>query len=291
MSATPSQRLTRLDSYDDGVDRWEMARLRPHAALATQVTSYSDYWEETGSFSTRREMPGIDPVFIVNLGEPIEIIDGRGDAITVGRGEGFVAAAHVRHALSRSNGAQAGVHVHMPLMTLRRLLRVPLSELLDRTVPLDAAAGGWGRALCSAVAEAQTADDRADRLDRFLFQRLADAPQPDLVIGKAAATLSHAPDVSVEDIATDIGWSRKHLADRFRDATGLSPRMFRRLARFGRLTARLQGDTHQRWAEIAVDAGYFDQPHMLRDFRDFAGVTPREFIARSMPSMGGLVEG
>jgi AraC-like DNA-binding protein len=288
LSAAPD-RLIRVDAHDDGVNRWEMARLKPAAALAGQVTSYSDYWEETGGFTTRREMPSIDPVLIVNLGEPIEIVDGNGDLIILRAGEGFAGGLHLRHALARSNGRQAGVHVHLPLQTLGRLLRLPLADLVDRTLPLDVAAGEWGRTFCSAIADARTHGERAALLDTMLTDRLAAAP-PDPLVGHLSACLEYAPEVKVADLARRFGWSRKHLSTRFREATGVSPRLYRRLARFGRLTNMLQSGARAQWAALALDAGYFDQPHMLRDFRDFAGVTPREFIARSLPNMGGLIE-
>lgn len=290
MTLAPSERLIRLDAHDDGVNRWEMARLRPSLALTGDVHSYSDYWERTGGFTTRREMPGIDPVLIVNLGDPIEIVGGDGLEIRVAAGEGFVAATHVRHALSRSGGAQAGVHVHMPLATLQRLLRMPLGEMLDRTVKLDTLAGGWGRDLAASLADAGSAAERADVLDRHLRDRLDEAPEPDSEIGHAVAALTCNPGTSVEALAQELGWSRKRLALRFREATGVGPRMFRRLVRFGRLTARLQQGSTAGWAELALDAGYFDQPHMIRDFRDFAGVSPRSYLARSLPNMGGIVE-
>jgi AraC-like DNA-binding protein len=285
-----TQRLIRVDAHDDGLNRWEMARLRPAAALAGAIDSYSDYWEVTGGFTARREMPGIEPVLIVNLGDPIEIVGGDGREIRLGAGEGFAGATHTRSAISRSNGAQRGVHVHMPLLTMKRLLGVPLDALADRTVALGDF-GPWGRALAAELAEARSASDRAVLLDRHLAARLAGAPEDLPEIVHAVATLTHRPEVPVEALARDLGWSRKRLGRHVREATGVGPRLFRRLARFSRLVARLQRRDIASWAELALDGGWFDQPHMLRDFRDFAGVTPREYLARSMPNMGGVVEG
>ncbi|MDB5691954.1 MAG: AraC family transcriptional regulator [Alphaproteobacteria bacterium] len=283
-------RLIRLDAHDDGVNRWEMARLRPDAALAGAISSYSDYWEVTGGFTARRELPGIEPVLIVNLGAPIEIVGGDGETIGIGAGRAFVAATHVRAAISRSSGAQAGVHVHMPLATMRRLLGMPLDLLLDRAVALDAVAPDWGGRLGAELTEADGPGGRARALDRHLRRRLAVAPASDRAISHAVAALTRGPEIPIAELARNLGWSRKRLGRRFREETGVGPRMFRRLARFGRLVARIQGGAGGGWAALAVDSGYFDQSHMLRDFRDFAGVTPREFVARSLPNMGGLVE-
>jgi AraC-like DNA-binding protein len=285
-----TSRLIRLDAHDDGVNRWEMARLRPGPLLAGAIASYSDYWEETGGFTARRELPGVEPVLIVNLGAPIEIVGGDGATTRLRAGEAFVAATHTRPAISRSSGAQAGIHVHMKLATMRRLLGMPLDALLDRAVALDDAAPGWGKRLCAELVEAKAPAGRAAILDRHLHRRLAGAGESDREIGHAVLRLAARPETRIGDLARDLGWSRKRLGRRFRAETGIGPRMFRRLARFGRLVARIQAGEGGGWAGLAAASGYFDQPHMLRDFRDFAGVTPREFVARSLPNMGGLIE-
>lgn len=289
MEGGGAQRLIRVDTHDDGLNRWEVARLRPAAALAGAVDSYSDYWEVTGGFTARREMPGIEPVLIVNLGEPIEIVGGDGRAVQLRVGEGFAAVTHTRAAISRSPGAQRGVHVHMPLATMRRLLGLPLDEMTDRTVSL-ADFGRWGEALAHELAEKAAPVDRAGVLDRHLASRLQDRPEQDPATAYAVHALTRRTNVEIEALAGELGWSRKRLGRRVREATGVGPRMFRRLARFSRLVARLQRGDAAPWAELALDGGWFDQPHMLRDFRDFAGVTPREFLARSMPNLGGLIE-
>jgi AraC-type DNA-binding domain-containing proteins len=282
-------RLIRVDAHDDGLNRWELTRVRPAPALRSGVASYSDYWEVTRGFTARREMPGIEPVFIVNLGSPVEIVAGDGRKIAVGTGEGFAGATHTRSALSRSSGSQRGVHVHMPLLTMRRLFRVPLHELADKAILLGDA-GRWGSSLTDELANAATAECRAAVLDRHLQDRLAGAPEENGAVAYAIKTLACRQDVPIQALAEDLGWSRKRLSAKVREATGVGSRLFRRLARFSGLVTRLQRREAISWAELALDCGWFDQPHMLRDFRDFAGVTPREFLARSMPHIGGLVE-
>ena len=106
---------------------------------------YADYWERTGNFTVRREMPHPEGVLIVNLGDPIAITGGDGQALDLKAGEAFVAGVYVRPALSWSHGAQAGIHVFLPLTTLRRLIGVPMDELVDRVVPLDTLLGRTAR--------------------------------------------------------------------------------------------------------------------------------------------------
>jgi len=264
--------------------------MRPASQLGSAIGSYSDYWEVTGGFTARREMPGIEPVLIINLGEPVELVGADRKSMIVRAGEGFVGATHTRSAMSRSSGRQRGIHIHMPLLTMKRLIGVPLNELADHVAPLDAM-GEWARSLAHEIVDARTPAERAAIVDRHLVKRFPATAEQEKAVAHAISTLAEKPDVSIEALAHDLGWSPKRLGFRVREATGVGPRLFRRLARFSRLVAKLQQNPAASWAQLALECGWFDQPHMLRDFREFAGVTPREFVARSMPNIGGLIEG
>ncbi len=278
-------------SHDDGVNAWRSSRIDPPSHLRRELYGYSDYWERTGAFTVRRELPHAEGVLIVNLGDPIAITGGDGHVLHLKPGEAFVAGAHLRPALSQSNGTQAGIHVFLPLVTLRRLLAVPMDNLIDSVVPLDAllgrAATEWGEALGSAPnVEARTAV-----LDRILADALLHAPVLDPRQSRALLLLRTQPDQDIAEIADAVGWSRKHLAARVRDAIGVGPRSFRRLVRFQTLTGLIDSEERRPdWAGLAVDAGYYDQSHMIREFREFSDLSPSAYLARMLPDGGGLLE-
>ena len=284
-------RTIRVQAHDDGRNAWEMARIAPPPALRGLIAGYADYWERTADFSTRRELPHAEAVLIVNLGAPIAITGGDGAALRLQPGEAFAAGAHLRPALSHSDGAQAGMHVFLPLATLRRLLGVPMVELVDRVVPLDAVLGAEARDLGARLCEALGRTSRAALLDDALTRRLGRARTLDRRQLYCLEMLRARPACGIAEIARDLGWSRKHFAARVQDAVGVGPRCFRRLLRFQSLTAAIaQTSGAPNWAMLALDAGYYDQPHMIREFREFSGLTPREYLARSLPDGGGLVE-
>ncbi|HTZ72093.1 MAG TPA: helix-turn-helix domain-containing protein [Acetobacteraceae bacterium] len=284
-----SERIRRIDAHNDGSASWCMTRVAPPPHLAGAIRGYSVYWERTGSFSMRRELPGAEAVMIVNLGAPIALTGGDGGRITLAAGEAFIAGAHLRPAFSASTGSQQGVHVHMPLIGLRQLLGMPLDKLTDRTVRLDDILPS---AFCRDLSETQgrSNEELIALLDAALAARLAATRPLDPAQRTAIELLRRRPDLDIADIAADIGWSRKHLADRTRDATGVGPRSFRRLLRFQHLTALLRQTRAPSMAALAQEAGYCDQSHMNREFREFAAMTPGTFLARSLPNGGGLVE-
>jgi AraC-like DNA-binding protein len=92
----------------------------------------------------------------------------------------------------------------------------------------------------------------------------------------------------VSALADELQWSRKHLANRFRADVGLAPKTIARLLRFRRVVD--SGDLSSRWTEVALDAGYFDQAHLIRDFRQFAGMTPVEFQRSRLSDGSGVID-
>jgi AraC-like DNA-binding protein len=285
-----TSRLLAATVHDDGANAWESARFAPAPALAGDIQAYGDYRERTGGFTVRRELPHAEGVLIVNLGEPIDITGGDGATLSLGAGCAFVAGVHLHPAFSSSGGTQAGIHVHLPLATLRRLLDVPMDDLVDRVAPLDALLGAPARELGARLCEAQDRESRVALLDAALADRLAKVPRPGRQLAHGLHLLRADPARDIADVARTVGWSRKHFAARVEDAVGVGPRCFRRLLRFQALTGLVAKTARPDWATLALDAGYCDQSHMIREFREFAGMTPRDFVARSLPDGGGLVE-
>ncbi|MBA3898201.1 MAG: AraC family transcriptional regulator, partial [Sphingomonadaceae bacterium] len=122
-----------------------------------------------------------------------------------------------------------------------------------------------------------------------LTRRLAEATPVGAAQAHAVGLLTHRADLDIAAVAREIGWSRKHLAARVRNAVGVGPRSYRRLLRFSRLIQKLD-TTKPDWAGLAADIGYADQSHLIREFREFAGMTPGDYLARSLPGGGGLIE-
>ena len=88
-------------------------------------------------------------------------------------------------------------------------------------------------------------------------------------------------------VAADLGVSERHLRRVFREAIGLSPKAFTKLTRFHRARSAARQDVHESWASIAAAAGYYDQAHLIADFRAISGVTPRALLGelRADPSL------
>jgi AraC-like DNA-binding protein len=100
------------------------------------------------------------------------------------------------------------------------------------------------------------------------------------LVGTALAALDHCGGaLRIESLAAQLGVSRQHLAAQFRTHVGLSPKLYARIQRFRRATEALRRPCPGAidWAQLALECGYFDQSHLIRDFQEFADSTPDNF--------------
>ena len=90
--------------------------------------------------------------------------------------------------------------------------------------------------------------------------------------------LSSRGDLRVSALHDQTGWSRKRLADRFREQVGLTPKSMARLVRFHRAVNMLHQPGHRSLTAIASTCGYYDQAHLNREFRELAGGPPGSYL-------------
>ncbi|MDR0357912.1 MAG: helix-turn-helix domain-containing protein [bacterium] len=161
------------------------------------------------------------------------------------------------------------------------LLGVPMHELAGRVVDACDLLGPAVPPLLDALREASDWEQRFRLLDRFLVRRAEHGPRPAEAVAWAWRRLVETGgQVPVSRLAEEVGWSHRHLVARFREQVGLTPKTMARIVRFNRLLRGLEAGGGVRWAELAVDHGYYDQAHLHRDFRQFLGLTPAAYLAR-----------
>lgn len=188
-------------------------------------------------------------------------------------------------------GARYGaVDLKLSPLAAHAILRMDLAALDGGCVSLGAALDAEGEQLADELRDAPDWDGRFDVLERWLMRRLAGGPRVDPVVARAFGLLVASQGrVRIASMCAELGVSARHLTRRFGSQVGLPPKAVARQVRFAAVRRRLETICGDRsWAEIALAAGYFDQAHLIRDFRELAGVTPTEFLARGIPQ-GGVV--
>jgi AraC-like DNA-binding protein len=100
-------------------------------------------------------------------------------------------------------------------------------------------------------------------------------PVVDRPVAHAIEMLRAGSTLPVCGVASTVGMSERQLRRRFAAAVGYGPKRFGRIMRFQRLLDRIHaGSDRIRWSELAIEAGYADQPHMINECLAFAGTPP-----------------
>jgi AraC-like DNA-binding protein len=174
---------------------------------------------------------------------------------------------------------QRSVTARLRLDAPPALLGVPASELAGRIVALEDLWGGAAsRSLIDQLGDARDTFAAAAVLERALGQRLTGATSRPAHAQLALAAAERLASANLNVVAADLGVSERHLRRVFHRTVGVSPKAFAKLARFHRalLVARENGSAS--WASIAATAGYYDQAHLIAEFRALAGATPRALL-------------
>jgi AraC-like DNA-binding protein len=174
---------------------------------------------------------------------------------------------------TRENASVVGVHFKPGHAGV--VLGVPPGELVDRHVDLDALWGRRARELRERLCAAATTHQRFAILEAELVSRL-DERHAHPAVTYALDVLAR-PQVRVGDIAKRASLSQRRLIELFTASVGLTPKRFGRVLRFQRATA-LARSASLDWTRIAHECGYYDQPHLIRDFRELAEVTPSDLM-------------
>ena len=186
-------------------------------------------------------------VLILGWGAPLDVTDPRSAQRGVTAVDSFVAGTFDSWCTTRTVGVGEGVELLLAPLTARRLLGLPLGELTNRAVGVGQLPGRWLDRLRGRLAEAPGWPERFALLDRVLAARLAASPPVDAAarLGVAVAGRQRWAG-SVGVLADELGWSRRHLASRFRQEVGLPPKMAARLLRFQRAYAARVGPQRRR---------------------------------------------
>jgi len=203
--------------------------------------------------------------------------DGRADLTVIG--------PRTRALLKEATGFVRAVELQFKPGWVTPLLGLPANELTDRFIALEAI---WGRAASELVADlfvAKSVSELVARMERAFASRARYLFEPTSApLARRAARLMESGNVRVDSVADHLGVTSRHLRRAFTENIGVSPKNFARSARLQRALRMLDTKTASAgvdWVHVASNAGYYDQAHLIADFRDLIGLTPGAFTRRA----------
>lgn len=276
-------------AVESPLGRWTLTGWSP-PHLAGVVESI---WHFDGSMSCLRErtFPSGLLQLIVHLGGRYRVVEnGRAELCA----ELCVGGLQTGPLLVESPGSPCrvmGVQLHP--VGAYRLFGRPLADLSGQSnVDLQDLVGTAARELQERCLEAVSAVDQVRCAARWIAERLARSPDPDPAVAWTAAEIKRRRGaVSISELRDRTGLTRTRLAAAFRDQVGVTPKLYARIHRFRRALEMInQGSAPL--VDVALAAGYYDQPHFNAEFRELSGLAPGEYRAAARyPNSVSLAEG
>lgn len=235
------------------------------------------YLEGTPPYSRLKLPPMPSAVLILNLGDrfligdsgqrPVEFADG----CLLTTGTRYLEFAYP--AFTRSVG------VHFKPWGWAPFVGIPGVEVCDLQLTVEQLWGRYGDELRDQLDAASTPETMLALLEEELRRRVADVPGLGLVQHAGGRIAAASGTVSIGGLCVDAGVSTTHLAHRFKQIVGITPKRLARTYRFAKVVFSVDAAAAVDWGDLAFRAGYFDQSHFVKDFQTFTGCTPTAYLA------------
>ena len=160
----------------------------------------------------------------------------------------------------------------------RVFLDLPANEIADQVVELGGLSRQFERSLMQACERVAALDQKVAAVDAFLAARVKRGKFDSNLLALAARVIDRRGLVSVGELASQAGVSARQLERRFLREVGLGPKLLARIVRFQQVF-RAVDQSNPAWADVASECGYYDQAHLIRDFNQFAQLTPAVLFA------------
>jgi AraC-like DNA-binding protein len=229
---------------------------------------------------------------LINLAGPIRLYDSDPAVPPAVFTDGWFTGVWTRRFLIEYQTPVRVVGVHFKPWGISPFVAMPSTELRNRWLPVDAV---WQRSLDrmrDRIAGATSTGEILQILEDELRSRLVPAPSRGLELVDHTAGRLEASwgAVSVGALTDSAGVSGNHLATQFKSHLGVTPKRVARIYRFARLILSVDALHPVDWPQLAQAAGYFDQAHFSKEFKDFTGHTPTAYLTlrRRFPAEKGF---
>lgn len=225
-----------------------------------------------------------------NLADPVEFAGTGGEPITARRS--CICGPMTKPMRIRTLGRLEVLGVCFRSGRAYPFIPYSAGELTNGCARTDDIWGSQGLEIVDRIREdSRTTQERIDILDLHFLHLLGKDMRKDLSTAAAVDRIEvRRGQVNIDHLARSVGWSSRQLERCFRDRVGMSPKRLCRNVRFKNAFRQLASFRTDCLAWQAVDCGYYDQSHMIRDFKHYTGTSPAAFF-RKAQAMDGLFTG
>lgn len=163
------------------------------------------------------------------------------------------------------------------------ILTVPVNSITNQAISLQDLFGVEGQQLENAVLSEAETSSQVECIENFLRRRLAMNQSPDAIIKECVEVILRSRgQLTVDAIAQQMQINRRNLERRFSNSVGMSPKQLSKAIRLQCALNMLEKKQFSSLTSLAYEAGYYDQAHFIKDFKEFTGISPKQFYANHL---------
>lgn len=230
--------------------------------------------------TTKRLYPRNTPEILINFAEPIRgKVGGKTTVIEQCTIQGskteYVNARHPRNCHF--------ISIRFTPNGYYKLLGIPQNPLTDHALPLDDIMERKPEELIPTLWKTPTVRKRIQILERWL-RNLDPKSMHDskLVSDFIINQLNQKPGLIVKQLTAKTGFTRKHLVQHFKEEAGLTIKKYQKIYRLYRVLKEINHTERISWARLAFQFGFYDQSHFIRDFKQYTGFTPSDYLKQEL---------
>jgi methylphosphotriester-DNA--protein-cysteine methyltransferase len=258
-------------------------KFRPDAALSDYVECY--YSWQSGNMPVKDLIVESPPSgfcsIVFNSGNPYFLQNKKHVKLAVPNS--FIAGQSIYSYKLFLNGTISLVGIVFKPAALATLFKLPMFEYTEERIDLRTALGcRMVDELACKIAAAEDADARVKLLEAFVLSHYnREKPKPDYIDYAANLIVEKNGLLNVNDLMKDVFMSRRNFERKFFKKVGLSPKYYARIRRIGYLMNLIAGKKEVEWSAVFSECEYYDQSHFIKDFLEFTGRTPQQYLAEN----------
>lgn len=193
--------------------------------------------------------------------------------------QSFVVAQMKNFIEIEPNGKIGMISIRFSAQGAYHFFGMPMKEIANGIVDLKLIWKDVAKEIEERIVESTNTEQRINRIQHYLLTQLRRNGHVDLTVDYCLNLIySTNGKICVEDLSRKTGISNRQLVRKFNHCIGVSPKEFSRIIKFISTLNHLKENKKRNLAEVAHNCGYYDQAHFIHDFKEYAGLTPSQFL-------------
>ena len=251
-----------------------ITKISPHPCLDKTI---DHYWIEKSDSSSVKILPDGTTSIIFSIGSPIGISDANGDPKKLS--DNLIVGTHKKYYVINAKIGTHIVGIKFKQGGAYNFFKIPMMQFSNKIVNLTDVLNGETEKLRAKLISAK--DDEAIRrvLDYYFLLKVDMLEEAYNVVDSAIKEVSAKVNPTlIKSFCETANISNKHLISLFNNKVGLSPKLIHRLNKFINVIELLQKKRNVNWPEVAYECQYYDQAHLINEFKSFSGLSPKKYF-------------